>query len=322
MNILISSVGRRVQLISCFKKEINKVGGSIVALDCDQTAPALYHADAYEVIPRIDDPAYFSVMVEICRRYDISAILTLIDPELSILAGLKPEFEKAGVTVITCDKEAVEICFDKMKTFQFLRENRMNGIPTYGDIGKVRMEIAAEKLHFPLIVKPRKGSGSNGVNKVENMEELFKVWNETNDPIIQPFMSGKEYCVECYVDLLTNETVNFFSKRKINMRAGETDKSVVVRDPELQDISEKLVSVLKAAGPIDIDFFKTENGYAISEINPRFGGGYPYAYEMGVNFIQNIIHNLQGKSNKPYVKYTGGYMEKETLVRYDHFVVL
>ncbi|MBS4205789.1 hypothetical protein [Lederbergia citrea] len=103
------------------------------------------------------------------------------------------------------------------------------------------------------------------------------------------------------------------------MRAGETDKSIVVKDEKLKKLIGKLILTLNPLGPIDIDCFKTEHGYVISEINPRFGGGYLHAHEMGQGFVKNIIHNLQGEPNGLT---EGDYKEGTTMVKYDHYIVI
>ena len=322
MNILICSVGRRVQLINYFKKELNQIGGKVVAVDCDQTAPALYHADIYEIVPRIDHPEYIQHLKDICHKYNIKGVLSLIDPELSLLTRFKEEFRKEGIQLIISDKKVIDICYDKFLTYQFLHEHHLPSVPTYINLKEVLKELDTGKLRFPLIVKLRNGSGSNGIHKVENRFELESLLTQNHVYIVQPFMQGSEYCVECYIDLNNRKTTNFFSKRKLNMRAGETDKSVVVKDPVLHLLTKKLINALGPVGPVDIDFFKTEEGYVISEINPRFGGGYPYAYQMGQNFIKGIISNLMGFSNEPFVNYLGEYKEGKTMVRYDQFIVL
>lgn len=322
MNMLICSVGRRVQLIDHFRKEFHFVGGKVLAVDCDPTAPALYHADWFEIVPRIDHPDYLSTIITLCAKYKIDGILSLIDPELAILANHREELERNGVRLIQSNKPVIDICFDKFKTHQFLKEHQMPTIPTYVDYEKVYEGIKTGELTFPVIVKPKNGSASTGVKKLEHLGEMEEFLSCHEDYIVQPFMSGNEYCVECYIDLQTGDVTRFFSKRKFNMRAGETDKSVVVKDAHLEALTYSLIQSLKPSGPIDIDFFKTEEGYVISEINPRFGGGYPYAYAMGQNFIVDIIHNLRGESNPPYEKYSGKYEEGKTMVRYDQFIVL
>jgi len=321
MNILICSVGWRVQLINYFKEELHKIGGKVIAVGCDPTAPALYFADIFEVVPRINHPEYIPCILELCRKYNIKGILPLIDSELTLLSSYREEFEKEGIRVIVSDKKVINLCNNKYLTYKLLKENNLPVVPTYIDLEMVFQDLNTGKLEFPLIVKPTDGNGSRGVHKVINLHDLQVFWKENHDLIVQPFIDGIEYCVECYIDLLTKETTNLFSKRKITLRGGETDKSIAVKDRELNEITFELIQVLRPIGPIDIDYFKTKDGYIISEINPRFGGGYPYAYQMGQNFIKGIINNLNGMPNIPYEKYLGDYEEGKTLARYDQYIV-
>ncbi|GHH97723.1 ATP-grasp domain-containing protein [Neobacillus kokaensis] len=322
MNILICSVGRRVQLINYFREEFNKIGGKVIAVDCDPTASALYHADGYEIVPRIEHPEYFSIIKSLCKKYKINGVLSLIDPELVLLAGLKGEFGKENIHIIVSDKHIVEIAYDKYLTYKFLQENNLPSVPTYINFDKIKQDLKDGKLSFPLIIKPKNGSGSVGIQKITNFYELQMIWEKHNNFIAQPYIDGTEFCVECYIDLINNEITNLSSKRKINMRYGETDKSIAIKDPKLNELTYKLINALQPSGPVDIDFFRTKDGYIISEINPRFGGGYPYAHQMGQNFIKSIINNLKGISNPPNEKYLGEYTEDKIMVRYDCYLVL
>lgn len=317
MNILICSAGRRVKLVEYFKEELNKKNGKVVAVDCDPTAAALHYADMYEVVPRINHPEYIQHLKRLCDKYKINAILSLIDPELTLLASYKEVFGSDGIKVIISDQDVVNICNDKYLTYKFLHDNGLPVVPTYVDIEKVMEDLENKSIDFPLIVKPQNGSASIGIIKVNSIKELKRFQEESKEIIIQPFISGEEFGVDCYIDLISREVVNIFVKRKISMRAGETDKSISIKDPELELIIEELIKELKPVGPIDIDCFKTEKGYVISEINPRFGGGYLHAHEMGQNFVKNIINNLTGISND---RDQGEYKEGMTMIKYDRFV--
>ena len=92
-NILITSAGRRTQLIKYFQETL-KNQGNIVAVDCDNTAPALYVVDKSYIVPRVDDPNYIDKLKEIVEKEKIKAIISLLDPELSLLT------EKNSTTTI------------------------------------------------------------------------------------------------------------------------------------------------------------------------------------------------------------------------------
>jgi len=319
MNILICSVGRRVKLVQYFKEELHKINGKVIAVDCDSTAPALSYADIFEVVPRITDPNYIQHMKDLCAKYDIKGVLSLIDPELSLLSGHKKDFEKENTSIIVSDKHVVDICFDKYLTYQFLKDHDIPCVQTYFYLDKVIEDLKSGLLNFPLFVKPRYGSASLGIYRVNDINELEFFHKDNEELVIQPFIQGEEYGVDCYIDLVSRENTNIFMKRKITMRAGETDKSIAVKDPDLKKLIQQLIHTLKPIGPIDVDCFKTKDGYIISEINPRFGGGYLHAHEMGQNFVENIINNLKGNCNS---KNDDDYHEGTTLVKYDHFIIL
>ena len=105
-----------------------------------------------------------------------------------------------------------------------------------------------------------------------------------------------------------------FIKKKIKMRAGETDKAVSFKDPELFRLIEKFVLEAGYRGQIDIDIFEINGEYYISEVNPRFGGGYPHAYECGVDHMKLILNNLQGIANE---KHIGVYDEGIYMMKYN-----
>lgn len=319
MNILICSAGRRVKLIRYFYEELHNRGGKVVVTDCDPTAPALQFADVVEIVPRIDHPEYILTIKELCKKHRIKAILSLIDPELSLLATHKDEFAAAGIKVIVSDREIVDICFDKYQTFKFLQKYNIPFIPVYLELEEILLEMENNTLNFPLIVKPRRGSASIGICKVYSINELRNLMEKSDDLIVQPFIEGDEYGVDCYIDLVSNQPTHIFGKRKIRMRAGETDKSEAVKDHKLISLIDELINILKPIGPIDIDCFKTETGYVISEINPRFGGGYLHCHESGQNFIKCIINNLLGQANETKI---GDYKEGSVMIKFDDVVLV
>ena len=110
--------------------------------------------------------------------------------------------------------------------------------------------------------------------------------------MIQEFLDGQEIGADVYIDMLSGEIVSIFTKRKLKMRAGETDKSVSFKDERLFTLIKKFVKDAGYTGQIDIDIFEIDGEYYLSEVNPRFGGGYPHSYECGVNNMELILNNL------------------------------
>ena len=103
------------------------------------------------------------------------------------------------------------------------------------------------------------------------------------------------------------------------MRAGETEKSVSVKDDALFALIEKTTESLSLAGPIDMDIFQIDGHYYISEINPRFGGGYPHAYACGINFPKLIAANAAGMENADTI---GDYEEGICMLKFSDLITL
>ncbi|MDP0494015.1 MAG: ATP-grasp domain-containing protein [Fusobacterium sp. JB021] len=315
MNILITSAGRRTKLIEEFKENFDRV----VATDLSNLAPAIYKADNYYIVPCIKDDNYILTILEICKKEKIDGILSLIDPELEILSRYKEKFKEIGVTVIGSSASVSNLCFDKFKMYNFLKDNNFKTQLTYDDLEKFKNDYKNEKIKFPVFIKPCKGSASIGVNRIDDMETLELFWKKQTNLIIQGFINGEEIGCDVYTDLISKEVVSIFTKKKLNMRAGETDKAVSFKDNKLFGIVEDFIEKLGTIGPADIDIFKVKGEYYISEVNPRFGGGYLIAYECSENFPKLIRNNLEGKAN---IKCIGNYRNNICMLKHDDLEIV
>ncbi len=297
MNILLLSAGRRNLLVRYFKENLMKKGGKIFTADCSPMAAALYDANKSFLVPSFQEPNYIEVIIRLCKEHNIKSILSLVDPELSLLAENIGRLKAEGIFPIVSGKEAVEICFDKYLLHQFLLQNGFNSIPSYISLEEVEKKLSCGELDFPLFLKPRKGSASIGLAKVENMEQLRIAFMKEPGMMIQPFVTAQEWGVDAYRDFQSREVIHVFPKKKMLMRSGETDKAIGVKKWELINLCREVVNKLDLLGPLDLDCFETRAGFVVAEINPRFGGGYPLAYKSGVNFMELLLNNLQGETN-------------------------
>ena len=311
MNVLILSVGTRNKIVQYFKRAFKGVG-NIVVTDMSKLAPALYEADKYYIVPRMTDEGYINVIFDICRKENISAVLSLIDPELSLLAKNKEEFKKIGVTVIGSSYELCELCLNKWEMFKWLSNHGYKCAKTYIDRNMFYKDVEQGLITYPVFVKPICGSASIAISKVYDKETVDNLFDHNDNLLIQEFLDGQEIGADVYIDLISKEPVSIFTKKKIVMRAGETDKAVSFKEQRLFDLITKFVKDAGFEGQIDIDIFEINGEYYISEVNPRFGGGYPHAYECGCDHMSLIKDNLSGNSNRPSIgDYENGiYMMK------------
>lgn len=316
-NILLLSVGTRNKVVQYFRKAFAGKG-KVIATDMTEIAPAIYEADGHYRVPRITEDGYIDVILDICKKERVSAVLSLIDPELSLLAQNRERFAAMGVTVIGSSYDLCEMALDKMQMYHWLS---LHGYPcarSYDDKDAFYRDLEAGEIAFPVFVKPVRGSASIAINKVPDKETLEQLWAHHEGLMIQQLLKGQEIGADCYIDMISGEPVSVFTKKKLLMRAGETDKAVSFRDPALFALIERFVAECGWRGQIDIDIFDVDGVYYISEVNPRFGGGYPHAYECGCDHIKLILNNMEGRVNP---KSIGAYDEGVYMMKYNEIAI-
>lgn len=317
MNLLVLSCGTRDKVIQYFKKAFEGYG-DIIATDCSPYAPALYEADRYYIVPRITEPGYMDVIFDICRKEKIKGVLSLIDPELSLIAKYHKEFEALGVTVIESSYELCERTLNKWEMYLWMKEHGYHCAKSYIQLDDFRAAVKAGEVTFPVFVKPAKGSASLQIAKAEDMETVELLYRHGDNMMIQEFMQGQEIGVDCYIDLISGELVSVFAKKKLVMRAGETDKAISFVDERLFEQVERFVKENGFRGQIDIDIFEINGAYYFSEVNPRFGGGYPHAYACGADHMTLIRNNLAGIANTRNI---GHYATDKLMMKYNEIMI-
>ncbi|GAA3868087.1 ATP-grasp domain-containing protein [Tessaracoccus defluvii] len=317
MNVLILSAGSRGKLVSYFQRALAG-RGNVVTTDSSELAPTLYLADRHYVVPRITDPDYLPTILDICRRESIDTCLSLIDPELALLADHADEFRAVGVTPMISPAEAVHRGFNKWDMYRFCVDNGIPTPRTWADAATLRADLEAGVVALPLFAKPATGSASANIRTVTDAAELAEAWALAPDMIVQELMTGEAIDVDVYIDLITGEVISLFAKKKLRMRAGTADKSVSFKDPALDRFVIDFCRVAGFRGAIDIDLFVTDDGYSLLEVNPRFGGVYPHAYECGVDFPSMLLRNVAGEANEPNI---GAYEEDWAMLAYEEVVM-
>jgi carbamoyl-phosphate synthase large subunit len=144
------------------------------------------------------------------------------------------------------------------------------------------------------------------------------LFSRTEGLMIQEYLDGQEIGADVYIDMVSEEVVSVFTKKKIVMRAGETDKAVSFKDPALFELIDRFARESGWSGQIDIDIFDVGGAYFISEVNPRFGGGYPHAYECGCDHMTLILNNLAGQANE---KRIGQYEDNVYMMKYNEVAI-
>jgi carbamoyl-phosphate synthase large subunit len=289
-NVLFTAAGRRGSLVRAFLEEVRMRGGQTLAGDVDPLAPALFLADEAVHLRPTNDPGYVADLLEIAARYRIGLIVPTIDPDLPVLARQRHAFRSIGCVVVVSDEAFVGIASDKWAT-----------VSTFGAQGVAVPESwlpGDPRTSMPerVFVKPRAGSASIDTYVVA-VRDLDGVLTRVAEPIVQEVLSGPEITIDALLDL-DGRPVHYVPRRRIRTLAGESIQGVTLdHDPDLEAWVERVLEIcrsLGAAGPLCLQAFLTERGPVLSEVNARFGGGYPLALAAGATYAAWLLDMAEG----------------------------
>lgn len=293
MNVLLTSVGRRGYLVRYFKDAL-AADGQVWGADNSRYAPAFAYCDHRVIIPEITHPDYLDHVLELCRINKIQIVIPLIDPELEILSAFRGEFERHDILLLLSPPHTIETASDKYQTWQFARQHGIAAPQTFITIADALSHIDSGTVQWPLLVKPRRGSASMNLTYCADKIQLEGAFEACPTPMIQEVIKGAEYGYDLFADT-RSRPISVYCKRKLAMRAGETDKAVSTNNPELIEFGKTLLEHLNLVGPADVDVMVDKDGPKLLEINPRFGGGYPCSHLAGAAFPKKILALRRGE---------------------------
>ncbi|WP_404401789.1 ATP-grasp domain-containing protein [Idiomarina seosinensis] len=317
MNILLTCAGRRKYLVDYFKTELGN-SGRVIGADMTASAPALAGCDVYHLVPSVDAPNYIEALLSICKAEKVDAIVSLNDLELPVLASAKDKFTAVGTKVIVSEEKAINICGDKFETCKFAESISVPAPKTFLSLNDALISLSDNTISYPIIVKPRWGSASIGLYVVNTDSELreayalckrilqgsflSKLATDEKVVLIQEFIRGPEFGVDIFNDL-EGSCRGVVLKKKLAMRAGETDKAITIQSEKLKAYADAIGDVLGHIGNLDCDFLERDGEYYLLEMNPRFGGGYPFSHEAGANLVKALLQCLRGESDQISINY-------------------
>lgn len=294
LNVLVSSAGRRVILVDLFRRALRDLAlaGKVIAADMVRLSATFHHADLGLLVPRCTSGEFVPTMLELCRQHRVKLVIPTIDTELPIYAAHREEFRAEGIEVAVSSPEAVAIAGDKVNTHRWLTEA---GLPTVRQTEPEEVLAAPGSWRFPLIVKPRGGSLSQGVARVHD-EAALRTATSAGGFIVQTIAPGHEFTIDALADR-SGKCVCAVPRKRLEVRGGEISKGLTVRSEPLERLAQRACEALPGAyGGLNIQIFLDEESGELNiiEINARFGGGFPLSCEAGANYPRWLIEELLG----------------------------
>ncbi len=307
--ILLTGVGKRYDIVACFAQLT-----TTVAVDPNPLAPAQYAAQVRASAPPIADPGYVPALRELCERHGVGAVVPLTDLDIEVLAQAR-----AGglLPALVPSPEVARATYDKYEAHKLLTRLGLPSPPT--------VLPDAEPESYPVMVKPRKGSGARSIHLARDAAErdFFVRYISQGRPgyegepvMVQRAMGGPELSIDCLGDL-EGRCLNAIPRTMLESRGGESIKGVVVRDEELIELGRRTMEALQVRGPATIQVFRDpEVGLGITDVNTRFGGAFPapaYAALPGRTYPELIVRMADGERIEPHV---GEFRAGLTFTRY------
>jgi len=287
VNVLILSAGHRVFLVQAFREaqRIRENSGLVIAADAEKLSPSLAAADIGLVSPKTYDKDFNKWVNEIATRYAPLLLLTNYERDLFILEPMRSSLRKRQCKLIGMPINSLEICLDKHKTAILCKKIGLQ-TPLYWTVEEVS-NIAPK--NFPLIAKEKYGRGSRGQYVINSPKELdLFLESNTSSIMLQQMVSGIEYGIDIVNDLNGKFAV-VFARQKLLMRDGETSIAEIVEPQPFFEIAQLLSSHLAHQGCVDVDLIVSGSNMYILDINPRFGGGYPFSHFAGANLPATFL---------------------------------
>ncbi len=314
VTLLFTCVGRRIELLQAFRAAARRLGVSLrlIGVDSDVTAPGLACVDVPIISPRASDSQYIPTLLDTIRREQVTALIPVTDTDLVLIAEHRDELAQAGCVPLIADAGVIGICRDKTNTYQHLRQHQIDTPETWTPATL----HTGGALRFPLFIKPRTGSASLGVHKIENEVDLDYYLQHVPDPIVQEFADGVEHTLDVYVGL-DGVPRCVVPRARWQVRTGEVCKGVVVRDLDIMEAGRRLVTTLgqSVRGVVTLQCIVTpQRQIRFIEINPRFGGGAPLAIAAGADFPAWLMQELLGQT--PEIEFAG-FRHGLCMLRYD-----
>jgi carbamoyl-phosphate synthase large subunit len=313
--VLLTGVGKRYDIVACFAA-LTKT----IAADPNPLAPAQYAAHVRVAVPRIADPEYVPALQALCAEHRVGAMVPLTDLDIEVLAHARA----AGrLPALVPSPEVARATYDKYEAHLLLGRLGLPSPPT------VLPEQEPES--YPVMVKPRRGSGARSIHLARDRAEkdfFVRYLSQPHDgggagaesafagaepalagpapePVmVQRAMRGPELSIDCLGNL-DGRCVNAIPRTMLESRGGESIKGAAIRDAELIELGRRTMEALEVRGPATIQVFRDpELGLGITDVNTRFGGAFPapaYAALPGRSYPELIVAMAAGEHVAPHV---------------------
>src|SRR5687768_2004629 len=285
---MLTSVGQRVDIARAFRA----AGATTLGVDVDPLAPALYHCDLHVIVPRIADPEYVPTLARLRDEHDVGLVVPLNDLDFPVLACERDRL--APALLLLPDEEASVRMSDKLEAHHFFVAN---GIPSPRSWAP---EDVPDDTRYPVLVKAREGFGSRNIFRASDREQLGFFLAYTDVPsFVQEQCQGEEFSIDVFCDM-DARCLNAIPRTMLLSKGGESIKGASFQDRELIEHGARVAEMVGVKGPANVQCFREPDGsLPITDVNTRFGGGFPVPLAAGGRYPELALALARGERPDP-----------------------
>lgn len=298
MNVLVTGVGAVIGqgIIRSLRLASGEI--RIVGLDRNPQAFGARWCDDFVCKPARDEgPDYLAFLNDVFESKAIDLVIPGIEQDVFFLDKHRSLFRGDRPAVALNSSELIALGRDKWHTHERLIAEGMGVIPSR--ISGSWEECREAFGHSPILLKPRRGSGSKGIVRLYD-ERDFDYWKEKagENFMVQPVVGNddEEYTVSTFGFGDGEGTTPAIMRRRLGPDGATWWAETIESCIPIRDYSVALTGKLKPVGPTNYQFRLCADRAMLLEINPRLSASTSLRAALGVNeSLMCIEYFLDGK---------------------------
>lgn len=271
----------------------------LFAVDIDVYAAGLYLVvdDHRAIVPRGDDHTFVDDLLERCRAWNVDVLIPTVDCELVPVADAIDRFSSIGTSVVVGPASVVKTCVDKWHLSLAMTGTHAPATALLDD-----QFDPGWFPHWPAIAKPRVGSGSRGIRRVDRPQDLSGIPHDGTH-ILQELLPGEELSVDVYVDM-DHRPIGAVPRQRLKVDSGVAVAGRTIHEPAAIDLALDVVASLGLTGPSNVQCRRDRSGrLKLLEINPRFPGSLPLTIRAGFDIPGIALDEVLGRTPGPITSF-------------------
>jgi carbamoyl-phosphate synthase large subunit len=265
---------------------------SLLAADMDPWAAGLYLVppEARTLIPAGLDPGFVDATLACCVTMGVDVLIPTVDVELRPLGKARADFASAGIELLLAPDQALDVTLDKLALAE-----RCAGKVRVPRTERLDRAEDLESWTYPVIVKPRTGSGSRGISLIESSQALARL-DASADFLVQEYLPGEEYSIDVLADA-AGHVVASVPRVRERVDSGVSVAGRTLHDAELEGLGAAVAAATGLTYIANVQFRRDRAGRpALLEVNPRVPGTLPLTVASGVDMPRMALDSLRGRT--------------------------